>query len=336
MGRSVGCLLVPHAATPSYHIPSFSDSCVTFWLTGHSSLTTLAPTRHDAAACLALRSWENADDEGEGLPPCPSRQQTADAWRISLRQHDSEGNPAMSMYELIPLAMWLALLIGLLVPTWGIYKIAGSAVQSNFAQLKGTISGFAIELGGPVAFFMLLAWLGKDFIPHDIDITLSGTVESVDGQPLQGYRVASVNFSPIGDTFKIQTKRNESNSYSFLVSKGGLSFLIENQFVDNNNTKDIKISDFPDMKVTKIRGEKIKDNKGREFPDGYSIDIIPSIRPRPVFIQDGKIEINIEHGTYKVAMQDNQKKDIGEDFLTDVNQGGIIILPPQLNFSAME
>jgi hypothetical protein len=314
-------------------------------------------------AKVELRAWENADDEGEGLPTSPLRQQTANAFgfqvhnnahfpvrqgmlnplrdacnhgrSISLKQYDSEGNPTMYP-ELIPLVAWLSLLIGLLLPTWAIYKITGDAVQKNFAQLKGKLSGFAIELGGPVAFYVLLAVLGKDFIPHDVEITLSGTVEGVDGQPLQDYQVASVNLSPLANTFDVQTKHNKYNSYSFLISKGGLSFLVEDQFVDNNNTKNIKISDFPDVKRTKIQGEKTKDNQGRQFPDGYSIDIIPIIRPAPEIIQDGKIEINIQHGIYKIVMHDHQKKYIGEDFLTDVKHGDIIILPHQLNISAME
>jgi hypothetical protein len=70
----------------------------------------------------------------------------------------------MLLFGLTPFEAWILLIACSLIPTVCIYLVL-SRVQASSAALQGNIGGLAVKLGGPVAFYAVLLWLGRTYIP---------------------------------------------------------------------------------------------------------------------------------------------------------------------------
>lgn len=70
----------------------------------------------------------------------------------------------MLLFGLTSFEAWMLLILGSLIPTVCIYVVL-SRVQESSATLQGNIGSLVVKLGGPVAFYAMLLWLGKTYIP---------------------------------------------------------------------------------------------------------------------------------------------------------------------------
>jgi hypothetical protein len=240
----------------------------------------------------------------------------------------------MLLFGLSSFEAWIVLIVCSLLPAVVMYRILGNVVQKNFATLKGTLAGFAVELGGPVAFYILLLLLGKVYIPPYSEITLEGTVSNVNDNSLMEYRIASVVLTSAKEKFTIRAPQNDQSTYSFLITKSGMLYWRDSIAIDD--PKHIMIKGFPDEKVTKIIGENLEDQEGNPLPDGYSVEIAPIVRPVSAQVQEGKVNMDIEHGKYKATFCNSQKERCAEDILTDVSQGSRYPLPHPLNIKVKD
>ncbi len=237
------------------------------------------------------------------------------------------------MFELLPLIGWVLLCAVSLACTVGVYRGVGKVIQENFAELEGKIMGLGIKLGGPVAFCGLLLVLGRVYIPAYAEITLTGTVNDVDGQSLKDYRIATVDLRPVSDSgrFAITARRTKDDAYIFFVTKGVANALVERKVTDPQS---VLLEGFPDEKLTKIAGAIPLDQSGEPLPAGYRLVIEHEVRPVPAIVgRKTDLEVEIENGTYRAIVQDPQGRQRAMHILSNVPQGGRYPLPNRVNLT---
>ena len=235
----------------------------------------------------------------------------------------------MFLFGLTSIEAWIILLVSSLVPTVMIYFFTGRTIERNFASLKGTLQGFSIELGGPVAFYAVLLLLGRNYIPPYVEIELKGSVRNLDGEQLKDYQIARLNFhsSDAKGNFAIKTVRGDE--YDFVVARNGV--LWRRAGITVSDTKAIVLNGFPDERVTKVEGENLIDQRGRSL-HGYTVEIEQSVRPKPASIEEGRrVEVDIEHGAYMAIFRDSQGRERAVEHLRDVGAGSRYPLPKVIN-----
>lgn len=246
----------------------------------------------------------------------------------------------LSMFSDSPLFAFLLLMAFAVIPTYILYQVIGKVIEANPATFEGSLSGFAVKFGGPVAFYAFLIVFGSIYFIHPTTPTIhfKGHVTSADdGSNLPKYYIGVISggLKPVqASEFDILVPKGED--YAFVVMNDSKTFALVRPLSKEelNNPTSIHITNFPNLQETKIKqtGEvDIHYPLEGESPKGpYQVEIKPMIWPPSHILSEGEqLEFTVEN-TYRAVYKDGEGNYFYEQQLPPVVPGQVIHWKPRI------
>jgi len=240
-----------------------------------------------------------------------------------------------------PLFAFLLLMLVAVVPTYFIYRVIGRVIEANPATFEGSVSGFVVKLGGPVAFFAFLVVFGSvSYIKPTVPmVNLAGQVTSVDGgSSLENYSLGI--FPGIVKQFsdsKFTVATPKSDEYTVVVMNDDRSFTLVRQLTKQQleNPQSIAIADFPNVRETTVKQEGEaqffhSSPSEEEPPRPYRVELTPTIWPPSAELKKGtQVEFTIKNG-YIAVYKDKDGNRFHEEPLPPIVLGQELTWRPQI------